>query len=164
MSTGGRRKVHAAVTLGFVAPFNYSPAAHLSITSRAVFHPGRCHFARLTSGKSRYVPIRPRYEHICTKKHTARQSACSQNGLDRPQWRALRAATAVVVGKPLMKLRARVWSNKESENTSQWQCGPNNTIPCWDRTPKRDPKKFPTELKNTKTENFFGSHFGVRLD
>ena len=108
----------------------------MSITRRAVFHPGRCHFARLTSGKSRYVPIRPRYERICTQKHTARQSACSQNDLDRPQWRALRAATAVVVGKLLMELRARVRTNKESENISQWQCDLSNTIPQWDRTPK----------------------------
>ena len=28
---------------------------------------------------------------------------------------------------------------------------------------KCDPKKFPTELKNTKIEHFFGSHFGVQL-
>ena len=38
----------------------------ISITRRAVFHPGRCYFARLTSGKSRYVPARPRHERICT--------------------------------------------------------------------------------------------------
>ena len=61
---------------------------HLPITRRAVFHPGRCHFARLTSGKSRYVPIRPRYERICTQKHTARQWAPSKTDLERPQWRA----------------------------------------------------------------------------
>ena len=44
---------------------------------------------RLTSGKLRYVPIRPRYERVCTQKHTARQSACSQSDLERPQRRAL---------------------------------------------------------------------------
>jgi hypothetical protein len=38
-----------------------------------------------------------------------------------------------------------------------------HTIRQWSRTPECDPKKFPTELKNTKIENFFGSHFGVRL-
>ena len=135
----------------------------MSITRRAVFHPGRCHFARLTSGKSCYVPIRPRYERICTQKHTARQSACSQNDLERPQWRALRAAAAVVVGKPLIKLRARVRTYKGSENSSQWERDPMHTIRQWSRTPECDPKKFPTELKNTKIENFFGSHFGVRL-
>ena len=31
------------------------------------------------------------------------------------------------------------------------------------RTLKCDPKRFSTELKNTKIENFVGSHFGVRL-
>ena len=41
------------------------------------------------SGKSRYVPIRPRYERICTQKHTARQWARSKTDLERPQWRAL---------------------------------------------------------------------------
>ena len=142
------------VTSSYIQP-------HLSITRRAVFHPGRCHFARLTSGKSRYVPIRPRYERICTQKHTARQSACSQNDLERPQWRALRAAAAVVVGKPLIKLRARVRTYKGSENSSQWERDPMHTIRQWSRTPECDPKKFPTELKNTKIENFFGSHFGV---
>ena len=127
---------------------------HLSITRRAVFHPWRCYFARLTSGKSRYVPIRPRYERICTQKHTARQSACSQNDLERPQWRALRAAAAVVVGKPLIKLRARVRTYKGSENSSQWERDPMHAIRQWSRTPECDPKKFPTELKNTKTGNF----------
>ena len=34
---------------------------------RADFHPGRHHFARLTSGKFRYAPIRPSYERICTR-------------------------------------------------------------------------------------------------
>ena len=48
----------------------------ISITRRAEFHPERRHFARLTSGELRYVPIRPRYERICTQKHTARQ--CSE--------------------------------------------------------------------------------------
>ena len=33
----------------------------LSITRRAVFHPRRRHFARLTSGKLRYVPERGRH-------------------------------------------------------------------------------------------------------
>ena len=44
----------------------------ISITRRAEFHPGRHHFARLTSGKLRYVPIRPRYnKHIRTQKRTS---------------------------------------------------------------------------------------------
>ena len=46
------------------------------------------------------------------------------------------------IPKLLIKLRARVRSNKEFENTSQWQRDPKNTIPQWSRTPKCDPKKF----------------------
>ena len=79
--------------------WNLALRSTLCLTRRAVFHPGRCHFARLTSLGE--VMLRPyptfldRYERICTQKHTARQSACSQNDLERPQWRALRAAAAV---------------------------------------------------------------------
>ena len=40
---------------------------------------------------------------------------------------------------------------------------PKNIFRQAGRTPKCDPKQFPTELKNTKIENFFGSHFGVQL-
>ena len=46
------------------------------------------HFARLTTGKLRYVPFRPRYERICTQKHTDRQWAPSKTDLERQQWRA----------------------------------------------------------------------------
>ena len=77
--------------------------------------------------------------------------------------RALCAATVEWWGNSLMKLRARVRSVKETKNTSQWLPEPKNTIRQWSRTPKCDPKKFPTELKNTKIANLFGSHFGVRL-
>ena len=52
-----------------------------------------------------------------------------------------------------MKLWVRARSVRESENTSQWQCDPKNTIPQWSRTPKRDPKKFRTELKKHQIEN-----------
>ena len=71
---------------------------HLSITRRAVFHPVRCHFARMTSGKSRSVPIRPRYERICTKKHTDRQWAPSKIDLERPQWRVRCGALPLLSG------------------------------------------------------------------
>ena len=80
--------------------------AHLSITRRAVFHPGRHHFARLTSGKLCYVPTRPSHERICTQKHTARQWAPSKIDLERPQWRALTLLWPR--GNSLIKFRARV--------------------------------------------------------
>ena len=51
-------------------------------------HPEGHHFARLTSGKLRCVPFRPRYERICIQKHTDRQWAPSETDLERPQWRA----------------------------------------------------------------------------
>ena len=42
----------------------------------------------------------------------------------------------------LINLRARVQTNKEFENTSQWQRHPKNKVPQWSRMPKCDPKKF----------------------
>ena len=68
----------------------------------------------------------------------------------------------------LTKLRATVGTNKESENTSQWQREPKHIFLHWRRTRKCGPKKFPTEIdeKTTKTPisvgNFFGPHFRVR--
>ena len=40
---------------------------------------------------------------------------------------------------------------------------PKNIFRQAGRTPKCDSKQFPTELKNTKIEHFFGLHFGVQL-
>ena len=40
---------------------------------------------------------------------------------------------------------------------------PKNIFRQVGRTPKCDSKTSPTELKNTKIENVFGSHFGVQL-
>ena len=68
----------------------------------------------------------------------------------------------------LTKFRAAVRTNKESENTSQWQREPKQIFLHWRRTRKCGPKKFPTEIdeKTTKTPisvgNFFGPHFRVR--
>ena len=62
----------------------------------------------------------------------------------------------------LIKSRARVRTNKEFENTSQWQRDPKNTIPQWSRTPKCDPKKFSILVFFSSVGNFFGSRFGVR--
>ena len=100
----------------------------------------------------RYVPIRPRYECICTQKYTARQWwAPSETDLERPQWwRAccVCAATAGWWGNSLMELRARVRSVKETKNTSQWLPEPKSTIrQWWGRTPKCDLQKNPIELK-----------------
>ena len=47
----------------------------------------------------------------------------------------------------LIKLRATVRTNKESENTSQWQREPKHTFLHWRRTRKCGPKKVP--LKST---------------
>ena len=65
----------------------------------------------------------------------------------------------------LTKLRAAVRTNKESENTSQWQREPKHIFLHWRRTRKCGPKKFPTEIdeKTTKTPISVGNFFGAVL-
>ena len=69
---------------------------------------------------------------VCVLSTLHHQPECTAgrvpSKIERPQWRALRAAAAVVVGKPLIKFRARVRTYKGSENSSQWERDPIRTI------------------------------------
>ena len=126
-----------------VRPSSRRAQPQMSITHRAEFHPGRGHFARLTSGKSRYA-LRPYPTWIRTHLHLKTHRPPVGSHPNRFRTAAVARAATVVVGE-LVSLVARpdavpygrcknLILENDPKNIFRKEVG---------RTPKCDSKKFP---------------------